>query len=621
MPPPLLTLQDIHLTFGGTPLFEGVDLAVHEGDRIGLVGRNGSGKSTLMKIAAGQVEPDAGERFITPGATLRYLEQAPDLATFPTALAYVEAGLAPGDDAYRASYLLTELGVDPEADPKRLSGGELRRAAIARALAPEPDILLLDEPTNHLDIPAIAWLEEELAGSRSALVLISHDRALLTKLTRRTVWIDRGRSRHLDRGFSDFEAWRDDLLEQEEVDAQELARKIVREEHWLRYGVTARRKRNVRRLAALKALRVERRERRRAPGSVVMTAADGQTSGKLVVEAEDVSKSFGKRTIVSGLSLKIARGDRLGLVGPNGAGKTTLLRLLTGELAPDQGAVRLGTALQVVTLDQQRASLALDVSVRDTLTRGRGDMVQVGAEPRHVMSYLKDFLFSPEQARSPVSALSGGERGRLALAVALARPSNLLVLDEPTNDLDLETLDLLEDVLADYSGTALLVSHDRDFLDRLVTSVLTPDPSAPGSGRWIEYAGGYSDMIAQQRAAAAERAPKASSGSGASLRPDAPRVAPATALGATRARSKPSERGRLTFNEQHALKTLPGQMEALSDQISKLQAALGDPALYAKDRARFDRLAAELTAAQAALAAAEERWLELEMKREEIERP
>jgi ATP-binding cassette subfamily F protein uup len=603
---PLLTLQDIRLTFGGTPLFEGAELFVFERDRLCLVGRNGSGKSTLMKIAAGLIEPDSGERFISPSVTVRYLEQEPDFSGFPTVLAYVQAGLAPGDDPYRAPYLIQQLGVDPEADPKRLSGGEGRRAAIARAMAPEPDILLLDEPTNHLDLPAIRWLEEELQNTRSAVVLISHDRAFLTALSRRTVWIDRGRTRMLDQGFGSFEAWRDQVLEQEELEAHKLDRRIVAEEHWVRYGVTARRKRNVRRMRLLQEMRQERRERRRPQGVVAMTAAEGQASGKLVIEAEHVSKSYDGRPIVADFSIKVARGDRIGLVGPNGAGKTTLLKLLTGQLAPDSGTVKLGTNLEVVGLDQKRASLDPNATVKDTLTEGRGDQVQVGDQKRHVMSYLKDFLFAPEQARSPVSMLSGGERGRLALAVALARPSNLLVLDEPTNDLDLETLDLLEEVLSDYAGTVLLVSHDRDFLDRLVTSVITPDPDGT-PGKWIEYAGGYSDMVAQQKGAAAGR-PRTAVKAPSKEEPAAP--APA--------REKPAKREKLTFNEQHALKTLPGEMEKLGGEIAKLEAALAAPGLFAKDPARFQKLAADLADAQVKLAAAEERWLELEIKRESL---
>ena len=610
MPPPLLSLQDIRLTFGGPPLFDAASLFVFERDRVCLVGRNGSGKSTLMKIAAGLVDADDGERFIQPGATVRYLEQEPDFSGFPTALAYVEAGLNPGDGAHRASAFLETLGVDPDADPRRLSGGEGRRAAIARALAPEPDILLLDEPTNHLDLPAIQWLESALAASRSAIVLISHDRAFLNTVSKRTVWIDRGRTRELGQGFSAFEAWRDTVLEQDALEAHKLDRKIAAEEDWVRYGVTARRKRNVRRMRELQDLRLQRRDARKTPGTAVITAAEGRDSGKLVIEAEGVSKTYGDQPIVAEFSLRIARGDRIGFVGPNGAGKTTLLKLLTGELDPDAGAVRHGANLQIVQLDQKRTSLDLDVSLRDTLTAGRGESVMVGDQQRHVMAYLKDFLFAPEQARSPVRALSGGERGRLALAVALARPSNVLVLDEPTNDLDLETLDLLEEVLGDYAGTVLLVSHDRDFLDRLVTSVITPDP-AGAPGRWIEYAGGYSDMVSQQRGAEPPEPP--------TPKPAATKSGSSATSGGGRGRAKPPSRARLTYNEQHALKTLPGEIETLAGEIARLQAALADPALFATDRARFDATAEALARAQSALAAAEERWLEIEIKREGLE--
>ncbi|MYZ50040.1 ABC-F family ATP-binding cassette domain-containing protein, partial [Propylenella binzhouense] len=494
--PPLLSLRGIRLTFGGTPLLSDVALAVGPGERLCLVGRNGSGKSTLLKIAAGLVEPDAGERVVRQGVTIRYLPQEPDLSAFATTLAVAEAGLAPGDDPYRAAYLLQQLGLDGSEDPKRLSGGEARRAALAQALAPEPDVLLLDEPTNHLDLPAIEWLEAELAASRSALVLISHDRRFLERLSRATIWLDRGASRRLEEGFAAFEAWRDQVFEQEERERDRLDKKILMELDWVRYGVTARRKRNQGRMRALEAMRKERREARRRVGSVSFTAGEGATSGKQVIEATDVSKAYGGRPIVRDLSLRVLRGDRIGIVGPNGAGKTTLVKLLTGALAPDSGTVRLGTNLEMVALDQRRDALDPRWTVVEALTRGAGDTVMVGGAPKHVVSYMKDFLFAPEQANTPVSVLSGGERGRLMLARALAAPSNLLVLDEPTNDLDLETLDLLQEMLADYAGTVLLVSHDRDFLDRTVNAVLVSE----GDGRWTEYAGGYSDMLAQRGA-------------------------------------------------------------------------------------------------------------------------
>ena len=600
---PILFLRDIHLTFGGTPLFEGAELSVEEGDRLALVGRNGSGKSTLLKIAAGLIQPDSGERFLQPGVTLRYLPQEPDLSGFATALDFVAAGLGPADDRHRAQALLQRLGLSGAEAPAQLSGGEARRCALARALAPEPDILLLDEPTNHLDLPAIEWLEKELAGIRSALVLISHDRRFLSTLSRATVWLNQGVTRRLDRGFGQFETWRDEVLEQEEVARHKLSRKIAAEMDWLHKGVTARRKRNQGRLRALHALRAEWRDQRRATGAVTMETTVGDVSGKLVAEAKGISKSFGGPPVVREFSLRIQRGDRLGIVGPNGAGKTTLINLLTGVLPPDKGTVRLGTNLQMVTLDQRRESLDATSTLAEVLTGGRGDTVTVAGQSRHVVGYMKDFLFAPEQARTPVGALSGGERGRLMLARALARPSNLLVLDEPTNDLDLETLDLLQEMLADYPGTVIVVSHDRDFLDRVVTATLASE----GDGRWTVYAGGYSDMMAQRGGAVIDRG--------------APKVRkPANGAKATERAVPASERRRgLTFKEKHALEKLPARLDALQAEIERLQAALADPGLYARDPAAFEAAAAALRASEAAHAIAEEEWLALELKREDAE--
>ena len=600
MAPPLLTLQDIRLTFGGTPLLEGAELAIGERERVCLVGRNGSGKSTLLKIAAGTVEADRGTRFAQPGATIRYLAQEPDLAGFATALGYVEAGLAPGDDPHRARYLLEQLGLTGEEEPARLSGGEARRAALARVLAPAPDILLLDEPTNHLDLPAIEWLESELASSRSALVLISHDRRFLQKLSRATVWLDRGVTRRIERGFASFEEWRDQVLEEEESEQHKLGRKIVAEEHWMRYGVTARRKRNMRRVGLLAAMRKDFREHRGAMGKVKIAVSEAELSGKLVAEAERVSKSYGDTPIVRDFSIRIQRGDRIGLVGPNGAGKTTLLKMLTGELAPDEGKITLGVNLQMAALDQGRETLDPNASVRDTLTGGRGDSVFVGGQTRHVVSYMKDFLFGPEQAGTPVAALSGGERGRLTLARALAKPSNLLVLDEPTNDLDLETLDLLEEMIDDYPGTVLLVSHDRDFLDRTVSAVVV----AEGDGRWNVYAGGYTDMVAQRGEGVIAKAVK---------------TEPKTVREKAEAPPLPAARRRLSFNDKHALETLPARIAALEAATAKLTKTIADPNLYARDRAAFDKASAALGKAQAELAAAEDEWLRLEELREQVE--
>jgi len=598
---PLLHLRDVALTFGGQPLLEAAEIAVSAGERVCLVGRNGSGKSTLLKIAAGIVEPDHAERFVQPGATIRYLPQEPDFTGYKTSLAYVEAGLGPGDDAYRAQYLITELGLTGEEDPATMSGGESRRTALARVLAPEPDILLLDEPTNHLDLPVIEWLEQELKSLRSAMVLISHDRRFLTSLSRATIWLDRGVTRRAERGFGEFEAWRDEVLAQEELDRHKLDRKIAREEDWLRYGVSARRTRNQRRLGELHALRDQRRTARAAQGNVRLEASEAQSSGKLVIEAIDVSKAYGDNTIVKNLSLRVARGDRIGIVGPNGAGKTTLINLLTGALKPDSGKVKLGTALEMVTLDQRRESLDPETPLGDALTGGGSDQVMVGGQPRHVVSYMKDFLFQPIQRGTPVGALSGGERGRLMLARALAKPSNLLVLDEPTNDLDLETLDLLQELLADYQGTVLLVSHDRDFIDRVVSSVLISD----GDGVWTEFAGGYSDMLAQR-----------GRGVGAKARP-VEKGAPAVPKAAASAPTAPASKRKLSFNEKHALETLPKKIETLQAEAAKLNTAVAgdlytrDPKLFAKATARLEEVAREI-------GEAEERWLELEMLREEI---
>ena len=599
MAPPLIQLRDVDLTFGGTSLLEGAELSLSGGERVCLVGRNGSGKSTLLKIAAGLVEPDRGTRFVQPGATIRYLPQEPDFAGAATTLAYVEGGLGPGDDPHRARYLLEQLGLDGSERPDQLSGGEARRAAIARVLAPDPDILLLDEPTNHLDLPTIEWLETELGIRESAMAIISHDRRFLANLSRSTIWLDRGRTRRIERGFSDFETWRDEVLAEEEREQHKLDRKIVEEEHWLRYGVTARRKRNVRRLAALQTMRQARRDYRAAAGQATLTASEAEKSGSLVIEALAIAKAFDGRAVVSAFSARIQRGDRIGIIGPNGAGKSTLVNLLTGVLAPDMGQVRLGANVATASLDQRREQLNPTAGVAETLTRGRGDTVVVGGQSRHVVGYMRDFLFTPEQARTPVSVLSGGERGRLMLALALSKPSNLLVLDEPTNDLDLETLDVLEEMLSNYAGTVLLISHDRDFLDRVVNAVVVTE----GNGRWLEYAGVYSDMLAQRGADVPREARKPSQTKAIKSTPREPRVG----------------KRRLSFNEKHALETLPRQIAGLQEKIRASQDRLADPGLYTRDRKAFEQASAALVTAQADLAAAEEKWLALEILREEID--
>ncbi len=603
MAPPLLNLSGIKLTFGGTPLLDGAELAAGPGDKIALVGRNGSGKSTLLKIAAGLVEPQDGEVFRQPSATVRYLPQMPDTDGFPTVRAYVEAGLGPADDPHRATYLMEHLGLTGEEPPAALSGGEVRRAALACAMAPEPDILLLDEPTNHLDLSVIEWLEEELIRTSSAIVVISHDRRFLERVSRATVWLDRGRTRRLDKGFAHFEAWRDAVLEEEERDQHKLGRQIVREEHWLRYGVTARRKRNMRRLGELQAMRQRHRTHRGAEGTATLVASDAAESGKLVIEARNIEKSFGELGVVKGFSARIQRGDRIGLVGPNGAGKTTLLKMLTGELAPDAGTVRLGVNLEVATLDQKREAADPEETLAHYLTDGRGENLVINGEQRHVVSYMKDFLFKPEQARTPVRELSGGERARLLLARVLARPANLLVLDEPTNDLDMETLDLLQELVAGFAGTVLLVSHDRDFLDRTVTSVIAPE----GEGRWVEYAGGYSDMLAQRGGRRLDER-KARAKAEASSETQKPQA------------TEPKGPARkLSFKQKFALETLPKKIEAVTVSIGRLEDAIADPAYYERDPVGFQKTIAALDKERVTLAALEEEWLELEMLREELE--
>ena len=601
MAPPLLQLKNIALGFGGTPLLTGAELSISAGERVSLVGRNGSGKSTLLKIAAGLVEPDGGSVFVQPGALVRYLPQEPDFSGFTSILAYVEAGLRPGGDAHSARYVLEQLGLTGQEDPAHLSGGEARRAALARVLAPVPDILLLDEPTNHLDLTTIEWLERELGSSRSAMVIISHDRRFLSTLSRSTVWLDRGVTRRIERGFAHFEEWRDAVLAEEERDQHKLDRKIAAEEHWMRFGVTGRRKRNMRRVGELAALRERRRSHRAAAGNATMTAGSAAPSGALVIEAAGIGKSYGGRPIVRDFSIRVQRGDRIGIVGPNGSGKTTLINMLTGALQPDTGTVRLGSALSVATLDQHRDSLDPDVTVIEALTGGGGDTVMVNGHAKHVVSYMRDFLFASEQGRTPLGKLSGGERGRLMLAKVLAKPSNLLVLDEPTNDLDMETLDVLEDMLADYAGTVLLISHDRDFLDRLVSGVIVPE----GDGTWVEYAGGYSDMLAQR---------------GADLTRESPKREPSKSVkesGPAAAETKAPKR-RLMFKDKHALETLPKTIAKLQAKMKELQVKLDDPTFYTRDRAAFEKVTAALGGLQQEIAAAEERWLELEILREDI---
>ena len=595
-PPPLLALRDGFVTFGGRPLFTGVSLQVGRGEKCCLVGRNGSGKSTLLKVLAGEVTLDSGERFLQPGIRLAYLAQDPVIDA-PTLADWVATGLpeAERDQRYRVDAMLEALKVDGSRSPANLSGGEGRRAALARALVSDPDALLLDEPTNHLDLPSILWLEEQLSSFKGALVIISHDRAFLSGVSRQTLWLDRGIVRRNEKGFSDFERWQDEVYDAEEAEQNRMDKRLAAETHWLHRGVTARRKRNMGRLHALMALRKERSEQIKVQGSVKLGVESGEMSGKLVIEAKGVSKSFGERTVIDNFSTLISRGDRVGLLGPNGAGKTTLLRMLTGDLPPDSGTVRLGTNLLPAYFDQRRTQLDPNATVWNTLTDGAGDNVNVRGTPRHVIGYMREFLFEDRQAHSPVRSLSGGERNRLLLAKLLAKPSNLLILDEPTNDLDMDTLDLLEEMLADYEGTLLVVSHDRDFLDRLVTSVIAVE----GTGPICEYVGGYSDYLRQRPAPM-----------------DAPSSAKTSATTAKAERARATVK--LSYKDQRELEELPKLMDKLGKEVAKLEKEMADPGLYARDPARFTAVTDRIGQARDEQAAAEERWLELEMKREEM---
>ncbi|MEP1230229.1 MAG: ATP-binding cassette domain-containing protein [Litorimonas sp.] len=601
MAPPLLTLKNIALTFGSTPLLEAADLTVQARDRVCLVGRNGSGKSTLLKIAAGLVEADQGERFFRPGTSWRYLPQEPDLSAYSTAEDYVRDGLVGADDGFRIPYLLDALGLTGKEDPSVMSGGEARRAALARTLAPNPDILMLDEPTNHLDLPAIEWLEGELSSSSAALLLISHDRRFLESLSRRTVWMDRGHTRELGKGFAHFENWRDEFLEQEALDQHKLARQINREQHWVVHGVSGRRKRNVKRLKDLAGLRKDLKEHRGVQGKVDISVAEAQSSGKQVVRLRNVSKSFEGRPIIRNLDLRINRGERLGIIGPNGSGKTTLLKLIMGEYSPDDGTADLGLNLESLVVDQKRETLDPNWSLAEALTDGGGDTVIVGDKNVHVMRYMKDFLFLPEQARTPIHALSGGERGRLQLARGLRLPSNLLVLDEPTNDLDLETLDLLQEMVADYHGTVIIVSHDRDFLDRTVTRSLAYE----GDAKWQVYAGGYSDMVAQRgrgvdaRKIDVQMSEKQSKSKSANLK------------------SEPALKSqKLSYKHKFRLEQLPQDIAALEVKIKAFEAKLSDMEFYAKDPEGFAKTTEDLITANDTLSEYEDEWLELEMLKE-----
>ena len=592
---PLLQMSSISLTFGGNPIFDDLDLVVQPMDRVALVGRNGSGKSTLMKVMAGLTEADTGDFVVPPGISVGYMEQDPDLSQWETLGDYAASELDPSEH-YKVAMVAEGLKFQPDMPVATASGGERRRAALAKLMAEEPDLMLLDEPTNHLDIQAIEWLEAELSSTRTAFVLISHDRTFLRALTRATLWIDRGQVRRRESGFTGFEDWRDTVWAEEDDARHKLDRKIKAEGKWAVEGISARRKRNQGRVRALAELRAERGSQIRRQGTAALEIEAGPTSGKRVIDAKGLFKSFGDQKIVTGFDLRVLRGDRVAFVGPNGVGKTTLLKMLIGDLAPDAGTVTLGTNLDVAVFDQTRSALDLNASLWDNLTNdplmqvsGSSDQVMVRGTPRHVVGYLKDFLFDERQMRAKVSSLSGGEKARLLLAKLMAKPSNLMIMDEPTNDLDVETLDLLQDILGDYDGTVLLVSHDRDFIDRVATTTVALD----GHGGAQAYPGGWSDYVRQRPTEAEAAAAKASA-----ARPDG---------------RNPTKRiETLTFTERKRLDDLPAIIERLEAEVSKVSELLESEDLFTKEPVKFRKASEVLGEKQAQLAAAEAEWLALE---------
>ena len=598
--PPIYALKGISLAFGDNQLFRDVELYINRGDKISLVGRNGSGKSTLLKVIAGVLEPDNGEIFVQPGTKIAYMPQEPDFGACKTLREVVRSGIKDytADQEYRVNILVEQFSIAAEQDVAKASGGERRKAALAKALIDNPDILLLDEPTNHLDIATIEQLEKIIKDFTGAVILISHDRMFLCNTSEVTFWLDRGNMHRNNKGFKFFEEWQEQIINQEIIDQNNLNRKIAEETEWLHKGVTARRRRNMGRLRKLQQLRLERKEQIKQIGNINLNIDEGDFRSKLVIEAKNICKSFGERTIIKDFSTRIIKGNKIGIVGPNGAGKTTLIKLLTKRLEPDSGFVRIGKNLEEAYFDQNRINLDPKKTLWQTLC-DKGDHIMVQGHWRHVVAYLKDFLFKPSQAQCPVAALSGGEKNRLMLAVALAQPSNFLVLDEPTNDLDMDTLDLLQEVLDDYSGTILIVSHDRDFLDRVVSSVIY----LKGDGTVYEHAGSYSELL--------EKLP------GHEIKPvskiNPKKTTPQPAAVSTRPK-------KLSYNQQRLLEVLPGEISAIEQEIRQIEQELSDADLYTSDPKRFDELSRKLPELQNVKDGKENQWLELQMLAEELEK-
>lgn len=595
---PIYTIRGAKLSFGLNPLFTDVDLYINRGDKICLVGRNGCGKSTLLKVIAREIEPDEADFFIQPGIRIGYMPQEPDFTGFKTLREVVEAGLSKEEknQTYRADRLIEYFAINENQNPEQSSGGERRKAALARSLIGEPDILLLDEPTNHLDITTIEKLEDLIKKFSGAVIVISHDRMFLDHISQTTFWLDRGVLRRNNKGFGAFEEWEDQVIEQEIIEQKALNKKIAEETEWLHKGVTARRRRNMGRLRRLQQLRQERREQIKMTGSVNLEAETAELRSKMVIEAKHISKSFGDREIVKDFSIRVIKGNKIGIVGPNGSGKTTLIKLLTKRLEPDSGFVRIGKNLEEAYFDQNRITLDPKKTLWKTLCN-EGDHIWVRGHFRHVVAYLKDFLFKPDQAQCPVSTLSGGEKNRLMLALALAKQSNFLVLDEPTNDLDMDTLDLLQEVLDDYEGTILIVSHDRDFMDKVATSLIY----MRGDGTVYEHVGSYSELLEKLK--------------GIPLKTDNRKQN-------TKEEPKIREKNKtlkLSYKEQYMLENLPKEIEKLGEENKAIEVALGNANLYTDDPQKFDELTSKLAANKEKLEKMENQWLEVQMKADELE--
>jgi ATP-binding cassette subfamily F protein uup len=600
----LVHVKDVRLTLGATPLFTGVEFTLHKGERACLVGANGAGKSTLMRMLSGGAEPDGGEIAFAVGSSLGLVPQEPDLAGFATLRDYAEAPLGARGDAttptHAAEAALESWGLDPDRPPEGMSGGEIRRAALARAFAAQPDILLLDEPTNHLDILAIEDLEERLARFRGACLVISHDRRFLERVSTATLWLRQGKVIRNNRGFAEFDTWAEQIETEEARALARLETHLRAEEHWLQRGVTARRSRNEGRRSRLMQMRAERRRQASlaAAPKALLEAEKGQETARLIIDAKGLSKTYDGKPIVSNLSVRVMRGDRLGLVGPNGAGKTTLLELLLGQREPDAGTIKRAANIAIAYVDQARAVLDSTQTMWDALAPGGGDQVMVRGKPKHIAAYAKDFLFTAAQLRQPVGALSGGERNRLALAVTLTKPADLLVLDEPTNDLDMDTLEALEEMLDDYDGTILIVSHDRAFLDGVATQIL----GAIAPGKWVETPGGWADFE-REHGGFAQRNEIAK-----------PKAAPAPTA------SAPKKIRKLSFKDEHRLTEIEALTPKLEAEIAKLDAVLADPDAFARDSAKFEAAAKRADAARREKDAIETEWLDIEARREALAR-